>query len=180
MKYLLILKTILLFGTIFSPLVAQQDTFVKDYLERLENSQKYLILVAETMPEDNYSFKASDESLTFAEHLMHIGWAMDWHSQSLLGDREPRDWETDTIYKVSNKSKKEMMTTIDRTFEATIELILEFDISRLNDTLDYFGLKRTKRQILLLLADHITHHRSQMLVYLRLNGHLRPRYVLYQ
>nr|WP_262481137.1 DinB family protein [Algibacter pectinivorans] len=46
--------------------------------------------------------------------------------------------------------------------------------------MDYFGADRTKRQILLLLADHITHHRGQMLVYMRLKGIKPPRYVLYQ
>jgi uncharacterized damage-inducible protein DinB len=163
-----------------SPLFAQQNDFIKEYLERLENSKKYLILVAETMPEDKYDFKATPESMSFAENLMHIGWAMDWHSQSLMGGREARDWNTDTELKVGNKSKKEMIAKIDETFEKTIKFISNFDINKLEERLDYFGSDRTKRQILLLLADHITHHRGQMLVYIRLNGLIPPRYVLYQ
>ncbi len=113
MKHILILTTIMLFSSVKSPLFAQQDSFIKDYLERLENSRKYLILVSETMPEDKYDFRASPESMTFAENLMHIGYAIDWHSQSLLGGRESRDWKTDTIFKVTNKSKEEMISTID-------------------------------------------------------------------
>ena len=132
------------------------------------------------MPSDKYNFKATPESKSFAENLMHIGWAMDWHSQSLLGGREPRDWKNDTELRPSNKSKEEMIAKIDETFDKTIKLITEFDVAELDDELDYFGLKRTKRQILLLLADHITHHRGQMLVYLRLNGFVPPRYVDYQ
>ncbi|WP_340155587.1 DinB family protein [uncultured Winogradskyella sp.] len=180
MKQLLILATTILFATIYSPLFAQQDIFIEDYLERLENSRDYLILVAEMMPEDKYNFKATPESLSFAENLLHIGFAVDWHSQSLLGGRESRDWKTDTVYKVAEKSKKEMIATINQTFKEAIKLIKEFDTSQLNDELDYFGLKRSKRQIFLLLTDHITHHRGQMLVYLRLNGLVPPRYVLYQ
>jgi len=163
-----------------SPLIAQENSFINDYLERLENSRKYLMLVAETMPEDKYDFRASPESLTFAENLMHIGYAIDWHSQSLLGGRKSRDWNTDTIFKVPSKSKKEMIATIDNTFEEAIKLIKHFDTTRFDDELDYFGLNRTKRQIFLLLADHITHHRAQMLVYMRLNGLVPPRYVLFQ
>ena len=180
MKHVLLLRILILLGFVFSSLNAQQTPFVKDYLERLENSRKYLILVAETMPEDKYSFKASPESLTFAESLMHIGFALDWHSQSLLGGRESRDWNTDTLYKVEGKSKKEMIATIEQTFEAAIALLQQFDVTKLDDALDYFGLKRTKRQIFLLLADHITHHRGQMLVYMRQNGYVPPRYVLFQ
>ena len=161
-------------------LTAQEHDFIEDYLERLENSRKYLLLVAETMPEEHYSFKASERSLSFAENLLHIGYAMDWHSQSLLGGRASRDWKTDATYKVGQKSKKEMMALIDKTFSDTIELIKQFDVTKLNDELDYFGLNRTKRQIFMLLADHITHHRGQLLVYLRLNGLVPPRYVLFQ
>ena len=158
----------------------QENSFIKEYLERLEQSKDYLILVAELMPEGNYEFKATPESMSFAENLMHIGWAMDWHSQSLMGGREARDWNTDTELKVDNKSKKEMIAKISETFDKTIKFISNFDLNRLEERLDYFGADRTKRQILLLLADHITHHRGQMLVYMRLNGLKPPRYVLYQ
>ncbi len=175
-----ILTIVLFFSSLTVSLFAQQDPFIHDFLERFDNSRKYLLLVAETMPEEKYNFKASPESLSFGENLMHIGFAIDWHSQSLLGGRESRDWQTDTIYKTANKSKTEMIETIAQTFDQARKLIEQFDTAQLDDTLDYFGLKRTKRQILLLLADHITHHRGQMLVYMRLNGLVPPRYVLYQ
>jgi hypothetical protein len=148
MKRFFIVTSLLIIFSYVSPLLAQEEIFIAQYLERLENSREHLLLVAETMPEDKYGFKATPESMTFAENLMHIGWAMDWHSESLMGGRDARDWNTDT--------------------------------SQLDDELDYFGLKRTKRQVLLLLADHITHHRGQMLVYMRLNGLKPPRYVLFQ
>lgn len=180
MRHILILAIIILFGSTTSPLLAQQNNFIDDYLERLENSRKYLILVAETMPEDKYNFKASPESMSFSENLMHIGYAIDWHSQSLLGGRESRDWKTDTIFKTTNKSKEEMIATVNNTFDETIKLIKQFDTTQFDDELNYFGLNRSKRQIFLLLADHITHHRGQMLVYMRLNGLTPPRYVLFQ
>ena len=82
MKQILILTSMFLFSSFTSPIFAQQNDYIKEYLERLENSRKYLILVAETMPEDKYDYKATPESMSFAENLMHIGWAMDWHSQS--------------------------------------------------------------------------------------------------
>ncbi|MDA9774483.1 DinB family protein [Saprospiraceae bacterium] len=178
MKDLFFLTLIMLFSSV--SLLAQDDRFIEDYLERLENSRKYLILVAEMMPEDKYDFKATEESLSFAENLLHIGFAMDWHSQSLLGGREAIEWQQDTIYKVADKSKEEMISILNRTFNESITLIKEFETNQLNDQLDYFGLNRSKRQIFMLLADHITHHRGQMLVSMRLNGQVPPRYVLFQ
>ncbi|MBU2927106.1 DinB family protein [Winogradskyella psychrotolerans] len=179
-KHLLILTSVMLLSSLTQPIFAQENDFIKEYLERLEKSKEYLILVAETMPEDKYEFKATLESMSFSENLMHIGWAMDWHSQSLMAGREARDWNTDTELKVDDKSKKEMIEKISETFDKTIEFISNFDPNKLEERLDYFGADRTKRQILLLLADHITHHRGQMLVYMRLNGLKPPRYVLYQ
>ncbi len=180
MKNKIILSSILFISIMTTPLFAQQNNFIPEYLERLENSRKYLVLVAESMPEEAYNFKATPESMSFAENLMHIGWAMDWHSQSLMGGREARNWETDTELKADGKSKQEMITTINNTFDKTIEFISNFDTKKLDERLDYFGSNRTKTQILLLLADHITHHRGQMVVYLRLNGLVPPRYVLFQ
>ena len=179
MKYLC-LTTILLFCLFTTSTFTQENTFLKEYLERLENSRKYVIAVAELMPERDYNFKAADGSLSFAQNLLHIGYAMDWHSQSLLGDRKARVWQTDNVFKVANKSKKEMIDLINKTFNEVFDFITNFDTNKLNDKLDYFGLNRSKRQILMLLADHITHHRGQMLVYLRLKGITPPRYVLYQ
>src|SRR5690606_1112466 len=179
-RHLIILTSIIFSSSFVSPLFAQENDFINEYLERLENSRKYLILVAETMPEDKYDFKATPESMSFSENLMHIAWAMDWHTQSLMGGREARDWNTDTELKVDNKSKKNMIAKIDETFDKTIVFISNFDIEKLEERLDYFVMDRTKRQVLLLLADHITHHRGQMLVYMRLNGLKPPRYVLYQ
>ncbi len=180
MKQLSIFCVLFLISSFVPNLFAQENAFIKDSIERLENSHKYVITVAETMPEDQYDFKVTPESLSFAENLMHIGYAMDWHSQSLLGGRESRDWNADTVYKVANKSKEEMIATINKTFEDTISLMKDFDPNLLDDKLDYFGLERSKRQIFMLLADHITHHRAQMLVAMRLNGLTPPRYVLFQ
>lgn len=115
MKHLRLIITLVVFSSVTSTLLAQQDSFIKDYLERLENSHKYLIRVAEMMPEEKYDFKATPESLSFGENLMHIGYAVDWHSQSLLGGREARVWKTDTVYKVTDKSKTEMISTINKT-----------------------------------------------------------------
>ncbi len=179
-KHTLILILTILGFLCANTLVAQKDAFIEQYLERLENSKKYVLLVAEMMPEAKYNFKASPESLSFAENLMHMGFAMDWHSQSLLNGREARNWSTDKVYKVANRSKEEMITIITKTFDDAITLLQKFDTSQFEDRLDYFGLDRTKRQIFMLLADHITHHRAQMVVYMRLNGLVPPRYVLYQ
>ncbi|TVZ15507.1 DinB family protein [Maribacter sp. MAR_2009_72] len=178
MKTTIILLSYILITS--TPILAQQNAFLEDSIERLENSRSYLLLIAEMMPEEKYGYKATEESLSFSEHFMHIGFALDWHSQSLIGGREARVYQTDTIFKPANKTKAQMMARLDQTFTEAIALLQQVDPAVLEEQLDYFGLTRTKRQIVMLLADHITHHRAQMLVSMRLNGLVPPRYVLYQ
>ena len=165
---------------ILNPVNAQESVFVSDFIERLENSQKYVEQVAELMPAEKYQFRASEESLSFAQNLMHIGFALNWHSKTLLGEIKTPTWQEDTVYKTKGKSKKEMIAIVNATFKEAISVLKQIDSNELENRLDYFGLDRSKRQICLLLADHITHHRAQMIVYLRLNGITPPRYVLYQ
>ncbi|RMB62870.1 DinB family protein [Dokdonia sinensis] len=180
MRQLFILTIIILSSTASISLQAQETNFINDYLERLENSQKYLNLVAAAMPAEKYEYRVTPESMSFEEHLMHIAWAMDWHSQSLLGGRPARDWETDNELKVASKTKAEMIATVNSTFETTIQFIKDFDTTKLNDKVAYGELERSKRQVLQILSDHITHHRAQMLVAMRLNGLVPPRYMLFQ
>ena len=51
-KHLIILTSIMLLSSFVQPIYGQDNVFIKEYLERLEKSKQYLILVAETMPED--------------------------------------------------------------------------------------------------------------------------------
>ena len=100
--------------------------------------------------------------------------------------KQVSEFEKDELFDPNNiaalidKSKEEMIAKIEETFNKTAAFIKDFDPNRLTERLDYFGADRTKRQILLLLADHITHHRAQMLVSMRLKGIKPPKYVLYQ
>ncbi|MFT5846907.1 MAG: hypothetical protein ACJARX_001831 [Psychroserpens sp.] len=55
----------MLFSLFTAPLLAQQDNYITDYLERFENSRTYVIAVAELISEDNYDFRATPESMTF-------------------------------------------------------------------------------------------------------------------
>ena len=51
MKSFLFVVMTLLFCSSPSSLLAQEHRFIEDFVERLENSKKYILLLAETMPE---------------------------------------------------------------------------------------------------------------------------------
>ena len=158
--------------------LAQQKSFLKDYLERWETSREYMLAVAEAMPESEYNFKPTPEEMTFAQQLMHIAAVIDWHGFSKADGQEfePR-WEE---FKVEGRSKKEMIDILNREFARADKLIVDFDPNRLEEKGSYGKFTRTRQQFFMLMADHITHHRAQMLVYLRLKGITPPKYVEFQ
>ena len=109
--YCLLLSVLSIFTS--TSLFAQEDPFTSDFLERFQNSKSYLVEVAEKMPEEKYHYKATPESLSFAENLMHIGFALNWHSKTLLAGIETPSWQEDTRYKVGTRSKAEMIEIVE-------------------------------------------------------------------
>ena len=56
----------------------------------------------------------------------------------------------------------------------TIDVMTEKD---LNEKVEFIAGTMTRRRILLLMTDHLTHHRGQLVVYLRMKGVEPPKYV---
>ncbi len=69
------------------------------------------------------------------------------------------------------------MHTLSKTYDFALDVLQHFDLARLSDTVSFFAGPMNKLQIINLLNDHQTHHRAQMLVYLRLNGIKPPDYI---
>ncbi|MBD3626966.1 DinB family protein [Cyclobacterium sp.] len=158
--------------------IGQEDPFLRDFLERWENSKKYFLAVAEAMPEDKYHEKVYEEGMNFAEQLMHVALIIDWHAFSKFDGRESGiRWEE---FKSEGKTKQQMIRIAEKEFDRAKRLIATFDPERLDEKGSYADFTRTRRQFLLLLADHVSHHRAQMIVYLRLQNITPPNYINYQ
>lgn len=130
------------------------------------------------MPESEYNFKPTAEQSTFAQQLMHIACIIDWHGFAKVNGQgyKPRYDE----FKAEGHSKKEIIDIVNREFERSIKLIANFDPKRLDETEKHGTFTRTRRQLFMLMTDHVTHHRAQMLVYMRLKGLVPPKYWEFQ
>ncbi|MFO7822636.1 MAG: DinB family protein [Cyclobacterium sp.] len=167
----------LVHASIFTSL-GQEDPFLRDFLERWDNSKSYFLAVAEAMPEEKYHEKIYEEGMSFAEQLLHAAMIIDWHAFSKFDGRESAiRWEE---FKPKGKTKQEMIRMAESQFDRAKKLIATFDPERLEEKGSYADFTRTRRQFLLLLADHVSHHRAQMIVYLRLQKIKPPNYINYQ
>lgn len=172
MKYIL---TVVAFFLALSPVMAQtfDAVFLKANISKLKNGKAYTLLVADLMPKEKYNYKPSNEEMEFGKQLLHISENLCWLSSSyLISNINPLTKDDSKL-----TSKKDIITIVTKAYDYAIYALQNFDTKTLSDSAKFFAGPMNKLQIINLLQDHQTHHRAQLLVYLRLNGIKPPSYV---
>ena len=146
---------------------------MKAAITKLENAKDYTLKVADLMPEEKYAFKPTKEEMGFGEQLLHLSSNMGWLCSAYLGGSENPITKADATL----QSKAEIRAVVVKAYDYALQTIKHFNPTQLSDTVKFFAGPMNKLQILTLLNDHQTHHRAQMLIYLRLNGLVPPSYV---
>lgn len=142
-------------------------------ISKLKNAKAYTLQVASLMPAEKYDYNPSKEEMDFGKQLLHISENLCWLSSSYLtGNKNPL---TDADGKLT--SKNDIITIVTAAYDFAIDALQNFDTKSLADTVKFFAGPMNKLQIINLIQDHQTHHRAQLLVYLRLNGIKPPAYV---
>lgn len=161
------IKYIVFFFLISSPVMSQQFTPKTAFLEKWENSKNYLIKIAEQMPENTYGFKPTEREMSFKEQLFHIRENMLWLGTTYFSSEV---FDRKKTKENLPETKAEIIKLITEAFDTVYAQIENTDDGDLQDEVDFFAGKKTKIQILNLLQDHVTHHRGQLIVYLNLNN----------
>ena len=157
-------------GSIFDGISAQ-STFLDDYKLKWKNAGEYTLEFAHVMPEDNYGYTPTKIEMTYGEQLKHIAGNIVWLCSSyLLGEKTSIDPSK------TGNSKKEIIAVLDKAFIYANQTVSNLSESELNETVDFFAGKMTRRRLLFLLTDHVTHHRGQLVVYLRMKNVEPPSY----
>ncbi len=151
--------------------VAAQSPFLEDYKLKWKNAMEYTLEFAQVMPEDYYGYTPTKVEMVYGEQLKHIAGNIVWLCSSYLQGAKT----TIDPLKTGN-SKREIMTVLEQSFLYANKTVASLTESDLNETVDFFAGKMTRRRILLLLTDHVTHHRGQLVVYLRMKNIEPPSY----
>ncbi len=169
------MKKILLLVAIFTTCQAQaqSSTYLSEMEQKWENARKYTLEIADLMPDSAYSFKPTNEEMSFGNQLAHLGENMLWLSSTYLNKEKPNFTKID----FEHVPKPAIVEKLAVAFDYALASLKSLKPENLEETVDFFAGKMTKRQIINLMNDHLTHHNSQCLVYLRLNGVKPPKYV---
>lgn len=160
------------FWVLFSvALFGQGRGFLEDYLRKWENGAAYTIEFAEALPESLYDYRPVPEEMQFREQIVHICGNIKWLTNAYLGGAEEGPDVTDPP-----RSKEGLIRLLRSSFDYAADAIRSFDATHLDQEVDFFAGPITKRQVFFLMSDHVTHHRGQLVVYLRLNQINPPDY----
>lgn len=171
------MRTLLIITYIFfaTPLLVSaqkiDSLFMDAAIRKLRNSKEYTLKVANLMPENKYSFKPNPEEMNFGEQILHIASNLGWLSSSFLKS------STNPISKSEILNKPDLINKLTLAYNFSLNVLEHFDRRQLSDTVSFFAGPMNKLQIINLINDHQTHHRGQLLVYLRLNGIKPPDYI---
>lgn len=146
-----------------------------DWQAKWANARDYTLAVADAMPEADYAYAPLDTGMmTFGEQLIHLASNINWLSGG--GKLEGRGLTPKQ--EVSPLDKATVRQVLAEAFDNGAKALGQLGYGDLDDEVDWFtGERLTKRRLGLLLFDHVTHHRAQAIVYLRLRGVAAPRYV---
>ena len=143
------------------PVTAQslQETFAKHW----KTSVTYTRAMADKMPADGYSFKPTPAQMSFGEQVLHIATANAMFAAALTGGKAP-SWDTKKADRAS------ALAALDESARFASEAIAKLTDEQLHKMLKTEEGEMHGVDLVMLMFDHTTHHRGQMVVYLRLKG----------
>lgn len=132
-----------------------------DWLKgRLGAAKTYTMEVLKAMPADDYDFRPNDEQRTFAAQAYHIAYSIDYFHQTFSSGGNVA-WNPGDE---NSKSKEELIKWAEEKFDEMHKFILAADSNdQLTAGVVYY-------------LDHNSHHRGQIITYLRMKGITPPSY----
>jgi uncharacterized damage-inducible protein DinB len=172
MKIITILSIVFCF-TLSLKAQSVDSLFLQAALKKLEHAKSYTLQVTDLMPAEYYAFKPTEEEMSFARQLLHLSENLGWLTSSYLR----QDQNPISKKELSLTRKDSVIRIINRSYDYAITALKEFRPDELATQVKFFAGPLNKLQIINLINDHQTHHRAQLLVYLRLKGIKPPPYV---
>ncbi len=148
------------------------QTTKDEFLSKWQNSKQFTLDVLDKMPDSGMDYKTDPAAMSFKEQIHHIGNAMVGISQGFLKGGDPG-----FTIDIASASKADLAAYVGKSYDyvtATMKALSDADAG---ETLEVFGNKVTRRQVMALLMDHSTHHRGAAIAYLRAEGVEPPAFV---
>jgi uncharacterized damage-inducible protein DinB len=157
-----VLSALLLFS--LSPLLAADNPGVKHILDHWNKSKEYAVQIAEQMPAESYVSRPNDAEMTFGEQMIHIANGILFMTKAYAPQKQE-------FFDQKKADKETAIAALKTAFDVGAGAIGTFsDSDLINKTVESGEGKMTALEAIILLMDHVEHHRGQAVVYLRYKG----------
>ncbi len=137
-----------------------------EIIVQIDAAEKKYVSLAETTPQEKYSYRPAKEVRSIGEVFMHVAYG-NYLIASKAGVEMPKDLPKD-MEKITEKSK--VVKHLKKSFEFARQAVKDTEVSNLDDPIDFFGRKTTKRGVLYFLTIHVNQHLGQSIAYSRSVG----------
>jgi uncharacterized damage-inducible protein DinB len=144
------------------------QSLVDILVKHFETSKEFTIAVADKMPAEQYSFKATDAEMGFGEMVNHIANANNNYCSSAFGGTAPPKGE--------DHSKDAATKRLAASFDLCIDGLKKMSDADLMKIVGKAPRQSTAFERFWGGFTHTAHHRAQLEVYLRLKGIQPPDY----
>jgi uncharacterized damage-inducible protein DinB len=148
--------------------------FIDAAYTKLKNAAEYTLKVAELMPAECYAFKPSEGQMNFGQQLLHLSRNLGRLSSHYLNNSDENPVNQADL---SLDQKDSVILVLHRSYDYALRSLKHYPTEQLKDSVSFFAGPMTMLQIINLINDHQTHHRGQLLVYLRMKGITPPPYI---
>lgn len=173
-----VLSTILFSNRINAQVMSNDDLknlMTAEWQRAKAYTQEYM----NTMPADNYSFKAVDSLRSFAQQLLHLASANVFLMSQATG-QPPTVWASFTLEKrTTAQTRDSVMYFVNASYDYVMDAVKKCDPSKWKEEVTLFGFKTTKFALMLKTFEHQTHHRGQTTIYIRENNIIPPQEKLF-
>ena len=145
--------------------------FQTDLLADFDGAMKHLVALAEAMPADKYGWRPGEGVRSFGEVVMHVA-AGFYMGSAALGAPAPAGVDPSKLESMADKDHA--LAALKASIEHFRAAATAVPAGSLDDQVDLFGRKFTKRRVMLLMQGHGHEHTGQAIAYARMNGIVPP------
>ncbi|HEX4229658.1 MAG TPA: DinB family protein [Bryobacteraceae bacterium] len=149
---------------------ASDHKVVDELVKHWTTSKELSLAVANAMPEDDYSFKATSPEMSFGEQMNHIAAADSYYCSAAAGTKGPIKG------KPADNSRSAAIKNLNVAYDYCIDSIKEMSDASLQKSISTKNGTTTPFELFWGGFTHAAHHRGQAEVYLRLKGITPPEY----
>ncbi len=150
---------------------ADAQTTMEEFLSKWENGKQFAIEVVDKMPDNLMDYKPDSESMSFKKQIVHFSGAIVGISKGFVNGAEP-GFAADA----KPQTKEELKAFIISCYDYGKATFGNLSEAQLGEQIDSFAGNVTRRQMIGLIDDHITHHRGAAISYIRANGIVPPAF----